>query len=260
MYSNKVGLKTIILLLAVILLTGCSDNTVQVQQIETQDEILIREIVGTWKAIDPWEGSSQRADWYCIDFRSDGVYTDTIYNAFKETQTTDTVTIITSGNYTIQNQVLEYANVSFSYKTSSGQPFLFISTKLPQFISLTGDSLSIQMGFALSSADSTENQLKGTWNIIFWYYMSSNNSFTPEYTGRREIIYIFGNDSSYTEIWKYLDRPDWSVQTWNGSYFYDPPELRTLVGNYEETRLVEFHSPKMYWNFNYQVVKMERIN
>ena len=259
MYSNKVWLKTIIILFALIFFTGCSDNAVQVQQIETQDEILSREIIGTWKAIDPWKGSSQRADWYRIDFRTDGTYTDTIYNAFKDPQTTDTVTIITSGNYTIQNQVLEYANVSFSYKTSSGQPFGFINSKLPQFISLTGDSLSMQMGLALSTVDSTANLLKGTWNIIFWYYMSSNDSLTHEYSGRRENIYIFGNDSSYTEIWKYPDRTDWSGQTWYGSYYYDPPELRTLVGGYEETKVVEFHAPKMYWHFNYQVLKMDRI-
>ena len=231
---------------------------VQVQSNINPDETLSQSVIGSWKAMNPWGGSSGSASWYRIDFRTDGTFADTIFNAFNWFQSSDTLTIISSGNYSIQNQVVEYSNVSFSYKTVSGKPQSFIISKLPNFLSITGDSLEMTDVNVLTPVDSTTNQLIGSWKFIFWNYISSSISFNPTYSGRREVIHIFGKDSSYTQIWKYLDRSDYG-QSWKGNYYYNPPLLRTNAGGAVDNIRVEFHSSKMYWFFGYSTLKVGRI-
>lgn len=250
---------TFILVVASFML-GCKDNGTQSQPNIDPDEALGQTIVGSWKAIHPWALSSQSASWYRIDFRADGTFADTIYDAYNYFQPNDTLTIIRTGNYSIQNRVVEYLNVSFSYRTVSGQPMGVGSSKWPEALTIIGDSLVMTKANVLSPVDSTTTGVQGNWRFVFWSFMSTPDSLNPIYTGRRQVTHMFAGDSSYSQAWRYLDSSDWPEQTWQGSYHYSPPSLRTSAGGAIENVRVEFFKSRMYWFYSdYQTLKVGRI-
>lgn len=240
-------------------MSGCKDNGTQIQPQIDPDELLRQSIIGSWKAINPWPLSSQNALWYRIDFRTDGTFTDSVFGAYNSLQPNDTLTIVRMGNYSIHNRVVEYSNVSFSYRTMSGQPTSVGSSKWPEVLTLVGDSLVMTKANVLSPIDSTTTGLHGNWRFVFWLSMSTPDSVNPIYTGRMQVTHTFSGDSNYSQTLKYLDRSGWPEQTSQGSYHYDPPSLRISTGGATENVRVEFFRSRMYWFYdNYQRLKVGR--
>jgi hypothetical protein len=118
----------------------------------------------------------------------------------------------------------------------------------------------MEIGDVLSPEISTGDQLKGKWKFSCWSYSVANDTLNSAYYGRREGTYTFGEDSSYTESWKFVDRPDLLNFTWQGIYQYHPPLLLIITDDFISRVEVEFRSSKMYWHCNNPILKMGRMN
>jgi hypothetical protein len=252
-----------VLVFILLLIAGCKDNPTSSPPSAkfTNDEVLQQSIIGTWYGTFPFGGWTMSSA-YKITFFTDSTFIDTTFGFgnMSLSQQNDSLNIICKGKYSIQNGVVEFSYVNFSYWTLSGQPRGFIHGMLPKAVTIVGDSLTLVETNVFTRIDSAQTLLLGLWNSTNWTCMTSSLSSTPEYSGRFQDSFTFIDSSNYKETWSYLDMQTPSLQTWLGTYSFNTYYINLLGSGTVGTMRVEFKSRKMYWFSDSYIIKLKKMN
>lgn len=234
-------------MLVVLLMVGCNENNVEVQP--STDDVLRQAILGSWTP-----GSPSR-----IRYLQDGTFIDTTVLWRMEGQPPDTLTIIRSGRYNIDDGILYHSFVHTINHTSSGRPWAWGGDDHPVELTVIGDTLWGKNVTVYSKLEGSPNDLAGTWTTVMWTTNAADSSFVPVYEGRAQYTYTFFPDSLRVHVQsEWLDVNTCSPQDLWTSYIYDPPLLRIGTGAPDEVR-VTFNNRKMRWYRDFWTYRYTRL-
>jgi len=238
----KIKISNCILLF--LLISGCKDNGTPTSPSLNPDDAIRQLLVGDWVK-----------DHYQLTLNADGSFVEnSLYVIQYYLKPVDTLTVAMSGSYSVENSIVDFSNVQFYYRTSSGNSwpgFQFGSS--PLLLHINGDSLQITPAnvFTRVSSSVSPSQLEGTWRSLTWQLFLGSDSIHPSNVSRLELVYDFKSDTSiFSKTWNLLDLPMIPVYTDYGYYQYIPPTLKTCIFTDTSRVRVAFKSSKMYWFYD----------
>jgi hypothetical protein len=222
-----------LLLLLIILVSGCSENIVS----PTEDEMLSSQIIGKWEA----------KNYEILILKDDGSFIDTSLATFSDNPTKYVPHYIIEGKYYVREEVLFFYDISLLYAKAEESALAFGAPLDPRKIIIDNNNLSLQLIKIFDPKENNYPNLTGKWESSSWVGVFDKN-IQPNYKGGEQMqIFDFNSDSlKLNYSIKYMFDTELVEYETKTNYDFDGNVLK--YQNYPEYN-VQFKNNKMYWSY-----------